>query len=98
MSRVPAGNIAVNGGPQRMIGNYAVAFGGFGPSGTGAGFWGRDGLKEFSNRKHARGPQRWVGRGVEVMSAKRGFARWQRAVKGQGPCASWRQVLLQWTT
>ncbi|CAK8988045.1 unnamed protein product [Durusdinium trenchii] len=59
---VPAGNIAVNGGPQRMIGNYAVSFGGTGPSGTGAGFWGKDALREFSNRKY-------------VMSAKDGFAR-----------------------
>jgi len=62
VSGVPAGNIAVNGGPQRMIGNYAVSFGGTGPSGTGAGFWGKDALREFSNRKC-------------VMSAKDGFAR-----------------------
>jgi len=62
VSGVPAGNIAVNGGPQRMIGNYALSFGGTGPSGTGAGFWGRDALREFSNRKC-------------VMSAQDGFAR-----------------------
>eukprot|EP00438_Fugacium_kawagutii_P024105 Skav209058 [mRNA] locus=scaffold760:170227:172800:- [translate_table: standard] len=62
ISSVPAGNIAVNGGPMRMIGNYAIAFGGTGPSGTGAGFWGKDALKEFSNRKC-------------VMSAQGGFAR-----------------------
>ena len=62
VSCVKAGNIAVNGGPQRMIGNYAVSFGGVGPSGMGAGFWGKEGLKEFSHRKH-------------VMSAKKGFAR-----------------------
>jgi len=59
---VPAGNIAVNGGPQRMIGNYASSFGGVGPSGTGVGFWGRDALAEFSNRK-------------KVMRAKEGFAK-----------------------
>lgn len=59
---VPAGNIAVNGGPQRMIGNYASGFGGVGPSGTGVGFWGRDALAEFSNRK-------------KVMRAQGGFAK-----------------------
>ncbi|CAE6920893.1 ywdH [Symbiodinium natans] len=62
ISNVPAGNIAVNGGPMRMISNYAANFGGTGPSGMGASFWGRDGLKEFSNRKH-------------VMSGRNGFAR-----------------------
>eukprot|EP00439_Symbiodinium_sp_Y106_P080293 s505_g19.t1 len=62
INNVPAGNIAVNGGPMRMISNYAANFGGTGPSGMGAGFWGRDGLKEFSNRKH-------------VMCGRNGFAR-----------------------
>ncbi|OLP77769.1 Aldehyde dehydrogenase [Symbiodinium microadriaticum] len=62
VNNVPAGNIAVNGGPMRMISNYAANFGGTGPSGMGAGFWGRDGLKEFSNRKH-------------VMCGRNGFAR-----------------------
>ncbi|CAE7546173.1 aldH1 [Symbiodinium pilosum] len=54
INHVPAGNIAVNGGPMRLISNYAASIGGTGPSGTGASFWGRDGLKEFSNRKHVR--------------------------------------------
>mmetsp|Transcript_121085 Transcript_121085/g.387642 ORF Transcript_121085/g.387642 Transcript_121085/m.387642 type:complete len:316 (+) Transcript_121085:146-1093(+) len=61
-SSVSAGNIAVNSGPQRMISNFNCAIGGIGPSGMGASFWGREAMREFSNRKH-------------VIHAKSGFAK-----------------------
>jgi len=62
LSRTSSGNVAINGGPQRMQLNFNVGFGGIGPSGSGVSMWGREALREFSNRKH-------------VLHAKKGFAR-----------------------
>eukprot|EP00746_Dinoflagellata_sp_MGD_P122028 gnl/MRDRNA2_/MRDRNA2_57027_c0_seq1.p1 gnl/MRDRNA2_/MRDRNA2_57027_c0~~gnl/MRDRNA2_/MRDRNA2_57027_c0_seq1.p1 ORF type:complete len:695 (+),score=144.33 gnl/MRDRNA2_/MRDRNA2_57027_c0_seq1:89-2173(+) len=46
-----SGNLAINAGPQRALGNFHVGFGGIGPSGTGHSMWGKEALREFSNRK-----------------------------------------------
>lgn len=62
IARTSSGNVAVNSGPQRMLMNFNCAFGGCGPSGMGVSFWGREALREFSNRKH-------------VLLAKDGFAK-----------------------
>jgi len=62
VSQTSSGNVAVNSGPQRMISNFNAAFGGIGPSGSGASMWGREAMKEFSNRKH-------------VIRARGGFAK-----------------------
>jgi len=62
VSGIPAGNVAVNAGPQRLQLNYNAGFGGVGRSGSGVSFWGREALREFSNRKH-------------VIHAKDGFAK-----------------------
>mmetsp|Transcript_31256 Transcript_31256/g.62118 ORF Transcript_31256/g.62118 Transcript_31256/m.62118 type:complete len:97 (+) Transcript_31256:115-405(+) len=51
LTRTSSGNVAVNSGPQRMLANYNIGFGGVGCSGTGASMWGRDALREFSNRR-----------------------------------------------
>jgi len=57
-----SGNVAVNGGPQRMLANTDVSFGGVGSSGSGVSLWGVECMREFTNRKH-------------VMRAKSGFAK-----------------------
>jgi len=57
-----SGNVAVNAGPQRFHLNFNAGFGGIGPSGSGVHMWGREALREFSNRKH-------------VCRARDGFAR-----------------------
>jgi len=62
IAEISCGNIAVNSGPQRMISNTEVTFGGVGNSGCGAAFWGKEVMNEFSNRKH-------------VIKAKNGFAK-----------------------
>lgn len=62
LHKISAGNIAINSGPQRLQLNYHCAFGGIGPSGSGVHMWGREALREFSNRKH-------------VIRAKGGFAK-----------------------
>jgi len=62
LAGVSAGNIAVNSGPQRLQMNYHCGFGGTGPSGSGVHMWGKEALREFSNRKH-------------VIRAKGGFAK-----------------------
>ncbi|CAK0900500.1 unnamed protein product, partial [Prorocentrum cordatum] len=46
-----SGNVCVNAGYQRMLGNYHVGFGGVGGSGCGVSMWGKEALREFSNRK-----------------------------------------------
>merc|ERR1711957_280317 len=62
ISQTCSGNVAVNSGPQRLQTNTEVTFGGVGNSGTGASFWGKDVMAEFTNRKH-------------VIKAKNGFAK-----------------------
>lgn len=62
LARISAGNIAVNSGPARLMANYHSAFGGVGPSGSGVHMWGKEALREFSNRKH-------------VIRAQGGFAK-----------------------
>jgi len=57
-----SGNLCVNAGPQRLHMNMNIGFGGIGPSGSGRGFWGKEALREFSNRK-------------TVIKAKDGFAQ-----------------------
>jgi len=57
-----SGMLVVNGGPQRLMANYHVAFGGAGPSGTGVHMWGRRALAEFSHSRH-------------ICTAKNGFAK-----------------------
>eukprot|EP00927_Polykrikos_kofoidii_P080896 TRINITY_DN77911_c0_g1_i1.p1 TRINITY_DN77911_c0_g1~~TRINITY_DN77911_c0_g1_i1.p1 ORF type:complete len:655 (-),score=90.79 TRINITY_DN77911_c0_g1_i1:180-2093(-) len=57
-----SGNLAINSGPQRMVSNFNCAFGGVGPSGMGAAMWGREAMREFSNRKY-------------VIHAKEAFAK-----------------------
>ena len=80
----------------------------------GAGFWGKDALREFSNRKCVMRPgtlrsdqhvvlQRHHQRSPntflsEVMSAKDGFARPCGGNLGSLPHVSWLQVLLLGTT
>jgi len=46
-----SGNLAVNSGPMRMHLNFNGGFGGIGPSGSGVSMWGREALREFSNRR-----------------------------------------------
>lgn len=62
LAQTSSGNVAVNAGPMRVLGNYNAGFGGIGPSGMGTSMWGKDALREFSNRKH-------------VVRAKAGFAQ-----------------------
>jgi len=57
IERTSSGNVAVNSGPQRLLSNTNVGFGGIGNSGIGASMWGRDALREFSNRKHVIRPK-----------------------------------------
>lgn len=52
-----SGQLAVNGGPQRLQSNYNVAFGGHGPSGTGVHMWGRRALMEFTHFRHVYKPK-----------------------------------------
>jgi len=47
-----SGNVAINSGPQRMLANFSVGFGGVGASGSGASFWGKEAMAEFTNKKH----------------------------------------------
>jgi len=61
-SRTTSGNLAINAGPQRMHANFNAGFGGIGPSGSGVSMWGREALREFSNRR-------------SVIKAKNGFAQ-----------------------
>merc|ERR1712232_973973 len=57
-----SGNVAVNSGPQRMLANTDVAFGGVGNSGSGVSLWGTECMQEFTNRKH-------------IIRGKNGFAK-----------------------
>jgi aldehyde dehydrogenase (NAD+) len=57
-----SGNVAVNSGPQRLLANTAVGFGGAGQSGSGVSLWGREAMREYTNRRH-------------VIRAKAGFAK-----------------------
>jgi acyl-CoA reductase-like NAD-dependent aldehyde dehydrogenase len=57
-----SGNVAVNSGPQRLLANTDVAFGGVGNSGHGVSLWGRECMHEFTNRRH-------------IIRAKNGFAK-----------------------
>lgn len=61
-SMTSSGMLAINSGPFRILCNYNAPIGGIGPSGTGRSFWGREALREFSNRK-------------VVCQAKSGFAK-----------------------
>lgn len=51
-SLTSSGMLAINSGPMRMISNHNAGIGGIGPSGTGRSMWGKEALREFSNRKH----------------------------------------------
>mmetsp|Transcript_49248 Transcript_49248/g.154719 ORF Transcript_49248/g.154719 Transcript_49248/m.154719 type:complete len:619 (-) Transcript_49248:157-2013(-) len=62
IAQTSSGNVAVNSGPQRILSNTEVSFGGVGNSGYGAVFWGQHAMSEFSNRKH-------------VVRARSGFAK-----------------------
>lgn len=62
IGQTSSGNVAVNSGPQRLLTNTEVTFGGVGNSGSGAAFWGRDVMAEFCNKKH-------------VIKARNGFAK-----------------------
>jgi len=62
LSKTSSGNVAINAGPQRLLSNYHVGFGGVGESGCGVSLWGKEAFREFSNRKH-------------VVRAKEGFAQ-----------------------
>lgn len=57
-----SGNLAINSGPQRLIANVNVGFGGAGASGSGVSMWGREAMREYTNRRH-------------LIRAKKGFAK-----------------------
>jgi len=57
IEKTSSGNVAVNSGPQRILSNTRVGFGGIGHSGMGVSMWGCQALREFSNRKHVIRPK-----------------------------------------
>jgi acyl-CoA reductase-like NAD-dependent aldehyde dehydrogenase len=62
MAGTSSGNLAINSGPQRLIANVNVGFGGVGASGFGVSMWGREAMREYTNRRH-------------VVRARSGFAK-----------------------